>query len=277
MAAAWPGFSLFGPMRPSSERTTFLPQVKLTERTVARLPAPDPSGKQRLYWDAELKGPACSFLASRPPRHSSSSESLAAGPANATIGPANVLALGEARQQAELILADFYRGLDPKVGRRGCFTLHGILEAYLTARKEFYPAEERERLPHIRRAVPRLMARPAAAQHFCGNGGGASSRYRGPKSRTAAGMPGTRRPTPPCARSASSGILRDGARTRPAAQSGDATQTPVVLGSPSRARRAVGTSCRRSTAPSPPCPRPSPATTSCYSCSPACARPRRQA
>jgi hypothetical protein len=30
--------------------------MKLTEKSVARIHAPDPSGKQVIYWDAELKG-----------------------------------------------------------------------------------------------------------------------------------------------------------------------------------------------------------------------------
>jgi hypothetical protein len=33
-----------------------MPTVKLTERAINKLPAPDPSGKQVLHWDAELKG-----------------------------------------------------------------------------------------------------------------------------------------------------------------------------------------------------------------------------
>jgi hypothetical protein len=30
--------------------------IKLTKRSVEALKVPDPSGKQQLYWDAELKG-----------------------------------------------------------------------------------------------------------------------------------------------------------------------------------------------------------------------------
>jgi hypothetical protein len=30
--------------------------LRLTEKAVRGLPAPDPSGKQVLYWDKELKG-----------------------------------------------------------------------------------------------------------------------------------------------------------------------------------------------------------------------------
>ncbi len=30
--------------------------MKLTKATIAKLPAPDPSGKQQLHWDDELRG-----------------------------------------------------------------------------------------------------------------------------------------------------------------------------------------------------------------------------
>jgi hypothetical protein len=33
-----------------------MPKLKLTERAIAKLLAPDPSGKQVLHWDTELKG-----------------------------------------------------------------------------------------------------------------------------------------------------------------------------------------------------------------------------
>ena len=33
-----------------------MPRIKLTQRSVARLPAPTLSGKQMVYWDADLRG-----------------------------------------------------------------------------------------------------------------------------------------------------------------------------------------------------------------------------
>ena len=33
-----------------------MPRIKLTQRSVARLVAPTPSGKQMVYWDHELRG-----------------------------------------------------------------------------------------------------------------------------------------------------------------------------------------------------------------------------
>ncbi len=33
-----------------------MPQIRLTEKSIAKLKAPDPSGRQTLHWDSELKG-----------------------------------------------------------------------------------------------------------------------------------------------------------------------------------------------------------------------------
>jgi hypothetical protein len=51
-----------------------------------------------------------------------------------TIAPTNVLTLEAARARAEAVLADFYRGIDPKAGR-GNTTLQQTLDDYLLAEK----------------------------------------------------------------------------------------------------------------------------------------------
>ena len=33
-----------------------MPRTSLTQRVIARLPAPDPGGKQLLHWDVQLRG-----------------------------------------------------------------------------------------------------------------------------------------------------------------------------------------------------------------------------
>lgn len=45
-----------------------MPRIKLTQRAIDRIKAPDPSGRQVLYWDAELKGFAllCSGVTNAP-------------------------------------------------------------------------------------------------------------------------------------------------------------------------------------------------------------------
>jgi integrase len=111
-------------------------RIKLTKAAIAKLPAPDPSGKQKLYWDTELVGfgllcsgvsAAKSFMVQR---------DLPGGRTRrVTIGPANVLTVEAARDLAKATLADFYQGIDPKAGRRGSATLRGTLDDYLAARK----------------------------------------------------------------------------------------------------------------------------------------------
>jgi integrase len=111
-------------------------QLKLTVRAIERLAAPDPSGKQKLYFDTELRGfgvlvsgvtASKSFIVQRDLRGGRTRR--------VTVGPTNVLTLDAAREQAKLILADFYRGVDPKVAARGKRTLRQALEAYVAGNR----------------------------------------------------------------------------------------------------------------------------------------------
>jgi integrase len=110
-----------------------MPKIKLTERSVEKLRAPDPSGKQQLFWDAEIKGfgvlvsgvtNAKTFIVQR---------AIKGNTRRVTVGATNVLTLAAARTEAERILGNFYRGIDPKA-RSGNMTLRTCLDAYLTAR-----------------------------------------------------------------------------------------------------------------------------------------------
>jgi integrase len=132
-----------------------MPRQKLTQKVVDRLPAPDPSGRQVLHWDTELKGfgvlcsgttTAQSFIVQR--------DLVGGRTRRVTVGPCNVLTLEAARKQAEGILSDFYRGIDPKAGRRGAITLQQALDDYLAARKDLRPKSARM----YRLAVERYLA-----------------------------------------------------------------------------------------------------------------------
>ena len=117
-----------------------MPVLKLTERAVARLRAPDASGRQMLYFDTELKGLAVlvsgvsnvkSYVVQRP---------LPGGKTRrVTIAQTNVISLADAIEEAKLVLATFYRGQDPKATRRGEATLRSALDDYLTARADLKP------------------------------------------------------------------------------------------------------------------------------------------
>jgi integrase len=113
-----------------------MPRIKLSQRIVDRLPAPDPSGKQVLHWDEQLPGfgVLCSGVSTA--KSYVVQRDLPDGRTRrVTVAACNVLGLDAARRQAEGTLADFYRGIDPKHGRRGTVTLRQTLDDYLAARK----------------------------------------------------------------------------------------------------------------------------------------------
>jgi integrase len=121
-----------------------MPRLKLTQRVVDRLPAPDPSGKQVLHWDEQLRGfgVLCSGVSTA--KSYVVQRDLPDGRTRrVTVAACNVLTLDAARRQAEGTLADFYRGIDPKHGRRGTVTLTQTLDDYLAARKGLRPNSER--------------------------------------------------------------------------------------------------------------------------------------
>jgi integrase len=121
-----------------------MPKLKLTTRAIERLPAPDPSGKQTLYWDTDLKGfgvlcsgktGAKTYVVQR--------DLPNGGSRRITVAPTNVLDLDKARHRAELVLAEMYQGVDPKAARlaaaAAATTLRQTLDAYLKARKDLRP------------------------------------------------------------------------------------------------------------------------------------------
>jgi integrase len=113
--------------------------VKLTERSIAKMPAPDPSGAQTLHWDTELHGfgvlcsgktNAKSFVVQR---------DLPDGRTRrVTVAAVNELALKEARRRAADWLDSLRRGIDPK-RKVAVTTLRTALDDYIAARKDLRP------------------------------------------------------------------------------------------------------------------------------------------
>ncbi len=113
-----------------------MPRIKLTKRAVDRLQAPDPSGKQELHWDTELKGFAvlCSGVTNA--KTYIAQRDLPDGRTRrVTVAAVKELDLEEARGAAAGVLLDLRRGIDPKARPRGAATLDETLEGYLAARK----------------------------------------------------------------------------------------------------------------------------------------------
>lgn len=121
-----------------------MPSWKLTRRTVECLKAPDPSGKQTLYWDTELRGFGVLVSGVSATKSWVVQAKLKTGQTRRiTVAPTNVLSLDKAREEAKGKLAEIYRGGDPKVTAqrrsRAAITVRAVLEDYLTASPNLSP------------------------------------------------------------------------------------------------------------------------------------------
>src|ERR1035437_9553830 len=100
-----------------------MPTIKLTEKAVEKLKAPDPSGKQVLHWDADLKGFGVLCSGTSNTRTYVVQAAVSGVPRRTTSGRVNVLKPAPARKDAALQLADLEKGIDPKATKRGSATL----------------------------------------------------------------------------------------------------------------------------------------------------------
>ena len=116
-----------------------MPMIKLTKRAIADLPAPDPSGKQVLHWDEELKGfgVLCSgvtrektFVVQRAVRGRTRRVTLGKITEYAAAGKT----IEHAREAAGHVLLDLRAGRDPKARADADVTLREALDRYLEAR-----------------------------------------------------------------------------------------------------------------------------------------------
>jgi hypothetical protein len=135
-----------------------MPKLNLTLRAIDRLPAPDPSGKQILHWDTDLKGLAVLCSGTTNAKSYIVQRTLPDGRnRRLTIGAVNEISLDKAKLLAGDILQELRHGRDPKK-KIDNPTLKSTLEAYLLALG--------------------AMAESAIAGHRRRYGGGASPRYR---------------------------------------------------------------------------------------------------
>jgi integrase len=138
------------------ERTPAMPRINLTERAVARLKAPDPSGKPVIHWDAKLHGfgvlcsgitNSKSFIAQRELGKTGRDRRVTIARVGGRFarddGTIREATVENTRDYAEDILAKLKQGMDPKAGRRGALTLQAALDNYLAARKDLRPASVR--------------------------------------------------------------------------------------------------------------------------------------
>lgn len=114
-----------------------MPTINLTEKTIARLEAPDPSGKPALYWDDDLKGFGVLCSGTSNAKSYIVQRALSDGTRRrVTIARTNVIKLDEAVVKAKKLLATFYSGRDPKSLGRENPTLKSALADYVAARTD---------------------------------------------------------------------------------------------------------------------------------------------
>jgi hypothetical protein len=119
--------------------------MRFTERTIAKLEAPDPSGRQVIHWDSDNPGfgvlisgvnPMMSYIAQR---------KLPDGRTRrVTIERVGRISLKQAQAEAADLLHRIRTGDDPKAAGAGArWTLRMALEAYLKARPALAPPQPR--------------------------------------------------------------------------------------------------------------------------------------
>jgi integrase len=117
--------------------------MKLNKRSLERLHAPDPTGKQTLYWDAELPGfgvlvSGTTSVKTYIAQHRI--KGLRGKHRRVTIGRVDVLDLDAARERARGVMSEMFAGRDPKrPQRKPTGSLRATLEAYLAARGDLRP------------------------------------------------------------------------------------------------------------------------------------------
>ena len=122
-----------------------LPRIKLTLAVIDGLPAPDPSGKQILYWDAELKGFGVVCSGKTGAKTYIVQRDIYGKTRRIKVGAVNVLSLDKARGEAVKLLAEFVSGVDPQARRRadadaarrdreGAVTLQMALDDFVAAK-----------------------------------------------------------------------------------------------------------------------------------------------
>jgi len=117
-----------------------MPTLKLTKNAVEKIKAPDPSGKQVIHWDAELRGFGVLASGSTTTKSYIAQRRLPDGRTRrVTVGAVGEFGkVEDARRKAGGMLLGLRDGIDPKAERRRAqiSTLRGTLEAYLRSRKD---------------------------------------------------------------------------------------------------------------------------------------------
>jgi integrase len=112
-----------------------MPRIKLDQKIVDRMRAPDPSGKQKLYWDRSKAGFGVRVSGSMNSISYIVQRTLPNGlDRRVTLGATSAMSLEEARNKADEEIQAMRKGIDPKAVARSGVALKEAAEAYLAAR-----------------------------------------------------------------------------------------------------------------------------------------------
>src|SRR6516165_8039927 len=102
-------------------------RVKFTEKSVAKLRAPAPSGRQKLYWDAGLPGFGLLVSGVSDAR----TWIVKSAGVRRKIGRTDLLSLEQARAEARKAMLGLAAGIDPRAKKPSAATLGAICDAYV--------------------------------------------------------------------------------------------------------------------------------------------------
>jgi integrase len=124
-----------------------MPKTKLTKTAVNRIEAPDPSGKQVLHWDLELKGFGVLASGTTKVKTYVAQRTLPDGKTRRmTIGQVGEIDLETARSKAGDLIHAMRNGQDPKAARRlaTAWTLRRAVDEYIAAFPHLKPNTKRD-------------------------------------------------------------------------------------------------------------------------------------
>jgi integrase len=139
----------------------------MTKRLIEALAAPDPSGKQTIYWAEGSDHPGLGILVSGTTAAKSwvvQGKLPGTGVARrVTLGPVAVLALEQAWERARPVLADIHAGIDPKAKKHKPATVREALEQYLAGNPQLRPKTVRNYRGHVERHLKPWLDLPIGA------------------------------------------------------------------------------------------------------------------
>lgn len=123
-------------------------RMKLTQRAISAITCPDPSGKQQLYWDTELKGFGVLVSGVSDAKTYVVKGSIGGRSVRRKVGRTVLLTVASARERAKEMLLGLRAGRDPMVRRDA--TVQAALDQYLQARQGLRPRSRESYLDSFR-------------------------------------------------------------------------------------------------------------------------------